>query len=233
MLKLNLPLVGSADDSMDADSDGDEGERENGGGDGRGGGGGSEIGRGDKDGDEGGEQSGEEGEEGGGRRDFWKEFSELVVQLRSLQLLHFIADSAVAEVVYCKVRGFLASTTPFLPLMPPSIPLPSLYSPIPHLSFSSSLPAIYHLPSPFPLHTLPFQHLSPFLLFCPPTPYHHCFLLFILLPPHFQVKTHMGGRCSQEFDSPMLEDTISSLEGIIMGWLGHVYGMLVTLEIVQ
>ena len=42
----------------------------------------------------------------------------------------------------------------------------------------------------------------------------------------------MGGRCSQEFDSPMLEDTISSLEGVIMGWLGHVYGMLITLPIV-
>ena len=184
MLKLNLPLVGSADDSMDADSDGDEGERENGGGDGRGGGGGCEIGRGDEGGEEGGEQSGEEEEEGGGRRDFWKKFSELVVQLRSLQLLHFIADSAVAEVVYCKVRGFLASTTPFLLL----IPLP------PHFLLFTLLSTIFLSP----LHSLPYTVSPPLFPFTPfpsnislpsssftPLPSIIIFLLFILLPNPF------------------------------------------------
>lgn len=45
------------------------------------------------------------------------------------------------------------------------------------------------------------------------------------------MKAHVSGQCAQEFDSPLLGDTISSLEEVIMGWLGHVYGAYVTVII--
>ena len=80
---------------MDTDAEGNGEER--GGGDEDGGGGG-EDGRGGGDGGGGGN-----GGSGSSVRGFWQKFTELVSQLRSLRLLHFFADSAVAEVVHGKV----------------------------------------------------------------------------------------------------------------------------------
>lgn len=116
---------------------------------------------------------------GGSVRGFWQKFTELVSQLRSLQLLHFFADSAVAEVVHCKVESqqiqsphtslfnpSLPSPSPTPPYPLPFHPLPtlSLFNPFPTLSlFNPSLPCSSSTPPYSPSLSSTFCYLLPSL----------------------------------------------------------------------